>query len=550
MPSPAQRPRAPLLWLLLPLIAGLSAAKAWRPPACGLWPLALAALVAGLIALACAVTAGRRGARGWGLSLGVAGALGGFVFLQLRVPQLHAAADPTPREVTVTIRVVQTFPAAPQSRSLGGIGVITATGTEDPALPGRRIYFSAIRRISVPPLRSGSYAVRGVLEPLPADPTGEGFSDYLANLGVRAVLGRARILREVTPPGWFPHWCDHARNRFEGILRHGLDAHPQPAALYVAMLLGGKAALSPDQQNAFTRSGTFHIFAISGLHIGVIAGALQATLRLLRVPRRPAVVLCLALLWLYAQITGGNTPALRAFLMIAFLLVAREFQLTRNTLAALVASALATLLLDPLQCFGSGFQMSYTVVTALVVFGVPLGERWLAAWRPFALLARTEWRWHHRAVAWGGRKLLGAGAAGWAAFLASTPSSIGFFQVFSPGSLAANLVIVPAAALAIVGGFLSLVAGLAGLLPLSAVANGAAASIIFAMNWVLEKATAWPGIYFPAEFKAGWMAPAALAVLTGLLLAGSAARWSRRTGGFWPPAILVALLLIFAVKYP
>src|SRR5258708_24176130 len=100
------------------------------------------------------------------------------------------------------------------------------------------------------------------------------------------------------------------------------------------------------------------------------------------------------------------------------------FRLPGNALAALVAAALMTLLLDPLQLFSTGFQMSYTVVIALVTMGRPLGEKWLAAWRPFALLPRADWRWYHHRVGGAGRVLLGAAAASWTAFLARPPAGL------------------------------------------------------------------------------------------------------------------------------
>lgn len=549
MPSPALHLRAPLLWLLVPLMAGLVAAKLWPPPGFGLGPLIGAAGLAGISAAWCAGRPGWRAGLAWGASLFVAAGLGGFVLLQARHPALHLMESRPPREVTVTMRVLQAFPAADTARNLSGLAEITATGDDDRELIGRRIYFSAIRRISVPPQRSGGYAIRGVLESLPREPGGTGFNDYLANLGIGQRLTRAQILRETAPPAWFQGFCARAQDRLEGILRHGLEPQPLIASLYLAMLLGDKAVLTTEQQNAFMRSGTFHIFSISGLHVGVIGGALYMLFNLLRVPRRPAVVASLAALWLYVQITGASAPAVRAFLMIAFLLASEVFRLPGNALAALAASALATLLLDPLQLFSTGFQMSYTVVAALVVMGRPLGEKWLAAWRPFALLPRADWRWWHKTVERTGRWLLGGAAGCWTAFLASAPSGIGYFQVFSPGSLAANLIIIPLSTLAISAGFVSLVAGLVGLLPVSGLANAVAALTIRLMDWLLLHGIELPGVYFRAHFRADWLAPAALVLLTAVLLAGAAGRWSRRFGGYWPPVVALALLLILGVKF-
>src|SRR5262245_56311863 len=118
MPSPATHLRAPLLWLLVPLMAGLTAARLWAPPTTGLWPLAmlagLAAITAGTLAFRPGLIAGIF----WALSLAASAGLGGFVLLQARHPALHLAESRPPREVSVTIRVTQTFPASPQARSL------------------------------------------------------------------------------------------------------------------------------------------------------------------------------------------------------------------------------------------------------------------------------------------------------------------------------------------------------------------------------------------------------------------------------------------------
>ncbi len=548
MSSPALHLRAPLFWLLVPLMAGLTAARLWPAPAGGLGPLLWAAGLAGAGALWWARRPGRGAEIAWGLGLCTATALGGFVLLHARHPAWHLVESRPPREITVTMRVHQAFPVAPTTRSLTGLAEIIAAAS-DPELLDRRIYFSAIRRISVPPQRSGSYVIRGVIESLPPEPGGSGFNDYLANLGIRHRITRAQIITEAAPPTPFQRFCARAQDRLEGILRHGLADQPQAASLYLAMLLGEKAVLSAEQRNAFMRSGTFHIFSISGLHVGVIGLALYTLCNLLRVPRRAAAAATLVVLWLYVAITGASSPAVRAFLMIAFLLAAEVFRLPGNALAALAAAALATLLLDPLQLFSTGFQMSYAVVVALVVMGRPLGEKWLAGWRPFALRPRADWRWPHRVWDWSGRWLLGMAAACWTAFLASTPSGIGYFAVFSPGALLANLIIIPLSSLAITAGFVSLLAGLAGLLPVSGACNALAGLTIRGMDGLLLHGIELPGVYFNAHFRADWLAPASLILMTAAFLAGALGRWAPRYGGYWLPAGVLALLIILGVKF-
>jgi len=543
MSSPALHLRAPLLWLLLPLMAGLVAAQHWPLPASG--PRFLGALTLAGVLAACATACL---SRAWWWQLGIVSGMAvfGFLFLHLRFPYLHESSGLPPREVTVELEVKLVFPSAPGSRSLSGLATITDS-TRDERLHGRRIYYSVIRRLGPLPQRSGIYVVQGVLEPLPAD--GSSFNDYLANVGVRQRLIRARVLTVVAPPGRFVRFCNAADRRLQEILGCGLENQPAPRSLYRAMLLGEKAVLSPDQENAFMRSGTFHIFSISGLHVMIIAAALRMVLRWLHVPRRSAVLIALPVLWLYVQVTGGSSPATRAFLMIAFLLGSKVFRLPGNPLAALAASALMTLLLDPLQLFSTGFQMSYAVVTALVLMGVPLGERWLAHWKPFALLPPSSWRRQHHWFAAGGRYVIRALATGWTAFLASTPAGIGFFGLFSPSSLLANLLIIPLSNLIIYTGFLSLVIGLIGLTPVSALLNQAAALVIVLTDWLLQSGVNLPGSFFTAQYRTGWLAPVSLALMTATMLAGAAGRWAPRYGGYWLPVIVLLVLVIFGVKF-
>jgi competence protein ComEC len=384
---------------------------------------------------------------------------------------------------------------------------------------------------------------------LPAGAEPSGFDRYLDSRGIRLTVTRAQLLREITPPGWFARFCTGAEGRLEVILKRGVARHSEAVAIYLGMLLGERAVLSEEQQAAFMRSGTFHIFVIAGLHVGVIAGAIQGVFQLLRVPRRPAVVAGLGVLWLYVQVTGAGLPARRAFLMIAFLQGARVFRRPGNSLAALSLAALVTLLLDPQQLFNAGFQMSYSVVTALVVMGAPLSRRWAAAWQPWRDLPEADWG----PIRWGvtklGQELLGALAISWVALLASTPSMIGNFGLLSPGSLAANLVVIPLAMAVISAGFSSLVAGLLFVHPLSFLFNHAAVLLIKIMESLVIFGARFHGVYFPARFAHSWMAPAAVAFVLATMLLGASLRWRRVAGGFWPPVLALALAVFLGVKF-
>jgi competence protein ComEC len=542
MSSPFLSTRAPLLWLLAPLIAGLVIARHLPPPAIGIGPV-LATALGAAVAAGWAARAGHPGR--WMIAIALAAGFAGFALLHLRHPRLHARDHRPPREATVTLRIDTHFGAG--GRSLAGLGRVSSAGNLERELIGELVYFSAIRRISATPRVGAVVEIRGIIEALPRNATG--FDDYLANLGIRHRLVRAQVVRELAAPGPVALGLAAARQRMNRILGTGLEEHPGVAALYRAMLLGEKAALHPEQEDAFVRSGTFHVFSVSGLHVGVIAGALHLLASAIRLPTRAAAGVTLGLLWLYVQITGAGAPSVRALVMIAFVLASRCFRLPGNTFAALVASALLLLLFEPLQLFSSGFQMSYTVVAALLLMGTPLARRGLERWQPFALLPRPEWRRWHEAVDWLGRGVITSAAGCWAAFLASIPAGIGYFGVLSPGSLPANLVVLPLSTAIIVAGFVSLLFGLIGIHPWSALFNAAAALLIQAAEVLLTHTTTLPGVWFAADFRADWLPAASMAALIALLLAGAAGNWSARRGGFWPPVVLLALLLIFGVKF-
>ncbi|MFI5336399.1 MAG: ComEC/Rec2 family competence protein, partial [Opitutales bacterium] len=432
----------------------------------------------------------------WGLSLALAMGLGGDAALRVRQPD-SAALNFAPREAAVTLEVDRLYPATSGRKTQTGLARLVDEDLPAGIPAGTRVYFSAMRRGGVPLERSGRYLVRGVLQPLPPPDDGAGFAAYLENMGVRLTLTRAMVRREIRPPGWAARQANATRARLDGLLALGIERHPAELALYRGMLLGEKAELSAGQQELFTHSGTFHIFVIAGLHIGVIATAIHSLLLLLRVPRRAALLLGLALLGLYVAVTGAGLPARRAFVMIAIFTAARVWRLPVNALALLAAAAFGVLLAEPAELFSTGFQMSFAVVTGLVCVGAPLARSWQEAWRPWALLPPADHAWWQRTLAWSGRKILGAVAISGTALVASAIPIIASFGVFAPVSLLANLAVVPLAMLAISAGFLALLSGLLQLASIASLFNHSAVLLSCSWNGLSGWATPCPAPVSP-----------------------------------------------------
>lgn len=534
--------RSPLLWILIPFMLGLSAAHV-QPPATETMLLFLT-----VAAILPAVAIARQELT-WCIAVSLAAALTGWIWLPLRSPPAPAWDDP-PREVEVVVEIEQLFATSQARTTSGGLAKIVGGGASSSDLVGQRIYYSVIRRFSVPAVASGQYLLRGVARKLPPDPGGAGFEAYLANVGVHFEIARGQFLEEAKPPTSFHDFCQRSQEHFARILSAGVADHPNAVSLYLGMLLGQKAEMSAAQEAAFMQTGVFHIFSISGLHVGVIAIAIQGALQFLRVPRRVAVTAGVPVLWLYVQISGGSTPAERAFLMIAFMSSAKVLRLPANPLAALSGAALVTLIGDPRQLFTAGFQLSYGVVAALIVMGMPLGARCVAWWQPWKSLPEADWKLFHRAVHVGGARLLSALAVSGVAMLASIPSGIGYFELVTPGSIIANLVVIPISGVAIIAGLLSLWFGLCGLLAGSVFLNHAAMLAIYVMEAVVRQGATLPGMYFAARFEQPWIATTSAALVLGTMFAGAAFRWKNRAGGFWAPVVMVALILLLAVEYP
>jgi competence protein ComEC len=539
--SPTLALRAPLLWLLLPFMAGLAAADLHAPPAEAMLPV-------GGIALLLALAAFPSRTWWWGTAIASSSALAGWLWLPLRSPP-PPAWDYPPREVEVQVMIEQIFATAPGRSTLGGLAVVVDAAAPFSELVGQRVYYSILVRASIPPVSSGHYRLRGIARRLPATPSGAGFEAYLANAGVSFEIARCHFVAEARPPTRFQRFCRGAQQRLAAILSRGVAEHTNAVSIYLGMLLGQKAQFTGEQEAAFMRTGVFHIFSISGLHVGVIAVAMQGLLQLVRVPRRVAIFAALPVLWLYVQISGGSTPAERAFLMIAFASCGKMFRLPGNPLAAISAAALLTLVVDPRQLFTAGFQMSYGVVAALIVMGSPLGARCQAWWQPWRSLPEADWTLFHRATQSAGTRIIGAVAVSGVAMLASIPPGIGYFELLSPGSVVANLIVIPLSGLSIIAGLISLMFGLCGLLPVSVFLNHAAMVAIHVMEALVRAGVHLPGMWFEARFEPAWLANPAAALVLASMFAGAALRWSPGAGGFWPPVAVVAALLALGVEF-
>lgn len=162
-------------------------------------------------------------------------------------------------------------------------------------------------------------------------------------------------------------WKHLLRRRAAEIISRSVQT-AETQAFLSAILLGDRSLLSTELKDWFRQTGTFHILAISGLHVGLVY--LIASLALapfaLGMKRRAAI--SILIVWLYAFITGAGVPVTRASIMLTLVLAGYLLDREGDFLTAVAAAAFILFVFNPLSIDEVSFQLSFAAVVLLCSF--------------------------------------------------------------------------------------------------------------------------------------------------------------------------------------
>ena len=203
------------------------------------------------------------------------------------------------------------------------------------------------------------------------NPYGFDFRMFLLQKGVAVGISGAKEAEIIGHPGrGFDSLFYHTRKFFQNRLQQIFGKH---SALPETLLLGERENLPEETQNSFSDAGVAHLLSVSGLHVGLLAGALMFFLRKLLLPKKRCYVLG-GFLLLYCGLLEFSAPVVRASLLLMLGQARRLVRRANDPVTTLSAAFLLILLIRPLDLFSLGFQLSFGAVLGIFCLGPQLDK--------------------------------------------------------------------------------------------------------------------------------------------------------------------------------
>ena len=346
----------------------------------------------------------------------------------------------------------------------GVVDEIRSTGHWKAATGRILLYFSK-KDFSNPPRYGDILLVKGKPQIVPPPTNPEEF-DYRRFLFFKNIYHQSFIRKDnfrfvgFDPPSWIDHYALITREWADNTIKQFVSGEREKA-LASGLVLGITDGIDNELISAYSSTGTLHVLAVSGLHVGILYGIILLLLRpLTKFKSGPWLIALISLtaLWAYAFVTGLSPSVLRAVTMFSFLAIAKPGGHRTNIYNTLSVSAFIILWYHPFFIMSVGFQLSYLAVLGIVYLQPGLYN----LWNPTNRILDEVWK---------------VSAVSIAAQISTFSLSLLYFHQFPNYFLISNLVAIPAS-------FVVLVLGLAILvIPFL---QPVASALGFVLEWVIK----------------------------------------------------------------
>ena len=295
----------------------------------------------------------------------------------------------------------------------------------------------------------------------PAPPTNPGQYDFSLHYRRQRLLAFVHVyhlesVELLAHSDWTTsRWLSSLRRQLNEMLWKYVG--PEEAPFASAILLGNRRQMKKASRDKFVETGTAHLLAISGLHIGILAGAFLLLLRSPFFARRHCLWATIAFVIFYAWLVEFRPPVTRASILIVLFCFGKMIGERGNAINLLSAAALIVLAINPTDLFSIGPQLSFLAVTTLIlghewIFGVPETD-------PLKRLIMNTRPWPVRMLTGGSRAVRTAVLVSAVIWLIALPLVANRFHLISYVSLLVNPLLLLPVSLALYCGMGTLVVG-------------------------------------------------------------------------------------------
>lgn len=434
MPPPTLRTRLPLLGLAVAAMAGIAIADFWKLP---LSPLLITNVA--LVALCWAVPR-----TAFCLALTAAGFATFHTIRHQENParDLETALATGPRVATVIgVVVSEPNPLPYLSKKRSGTFRLQLDRLEAGGSSLECKAELAVTWCGPLPMYGDRVRIRGSLLPLeqPRNPGEFDYSGYLRRQGIFALF-EAQLPQDCVVEG---HNAGNpliamglkSRRWMQAHLALDLDDSPEISALIASMVLGARGDTPEEMKELFRRTGTLHLFAVSGLNVAMLGIIVWYILKPFGIRRSHAVIVIIPIMAFYAVITGLGASCVRAVVMASIVLLGKPLDRQPLLLNSLGGAALAILWWDTNELYSPGFRFSFTLVGVIALFAGPLQRRMQRVGEPDRYLPKPLWNLRQRWTALGWRVVAGSIAVTIAAWTGSLLFTAEYFHLFSPSAI-------------------------------------------------------------------------------------------------------------------